>query len=360
MVMRRCLNNDYSTFGMLVPNRNYQSPEYRYGFQGQEKDDEIKGPGNSLNYTFRMHDPRVGRFLSLDPLSKKYPWNSSYAFSENRVIDGVELEGLEFTISTTYKKVLVNAKFKVLYSKKVSSVVQDYLLKRVAKEFNKVFSRKINEKRPLEGNFTYTKVHNLKPDDFSITLLSSKEFNNYIKENDPETYKKFDGNTDHLRGVSSETGGNSIILNIGNLEMEKNFDGSIDEELTGIEFSERFDEILHEIGHLLGLLHPHEDFAKGKGGKVFTQISIINLIYDKALKDIKNEKYYSPAVKFIRSNMMSTASEKVQPQLIRGYAGESDFKFSTSQIQAMIEFIEENQRNKSNSGKSKSKKDDKK
>ncbi len=33
------------------------------GFQGQEKDDEIKGEGNSLNYTYRMHDPRLGGFL---------------------------------------------------------------------------------------------------------------------------------------------------------------------------------------------------------------------------------------------------------------------------------------------------------
>lgn len=37
----------------------------------------------------------MGRFLSLDPLSKYYPWNSPYAFSENRVIDAIELEGLE-------------------------------------------------------------------------------------------------------------------------------------------------------------------------------------------------------------------------------------------------------------------------
>ena len=42
-----------------------------------------------------MHDPRVGRFFAVDPLTKKYPWNSPYAFSENRVIDGVELEGLD-------------------------------------------------------------------------------------------------------------------------------------------------------------------------------------------------------------------------------------------------------------------------
>jgi len=71
--------------------------DYRYGFQGQEKDDEIKGKGNSLNYKFRMHDSRLGRFLSIDPLLRDYPWNSPYAFSENRVIDGVDFEGSEFT-----------------------------------------------------------------------------------------------------------------------------------------------------------------------------------------------------------------------------------------------------------------------
>ena len=81
---------------MLVPNRHGSSDSYRYGFQGQEKDDELKGEGNSLNYTFRMHDPRVGRFFAPDPLFKRYPHNSPYAFSENRVIDGVELEGGEF------------------------------------------------------------------------------------------------------------------------------------------------------------------------------------------------------------------------------------------------------------------------
>lgn len=60
-------------------------------------DDEVKGEGNSLNYTFRMHDPRVGRFFARDPLAHKFPYNSPYAFSENRVIDGIELEGLEVT-----------------------------------------------------------------------------------------------------------------------------------------------------------------------------------------------------------------------------------------------------------------------
>ena len=80
---------------MLQPGRHANTPGYRYGFQGQEMDDEVKGEGNSINYAFRMHDPRVGRFFETDPLEKNYPWNSQYAFSENRVINSVELEGLE-------------------------------------------------------------------------------------------------------------------------------------------------------------------------------------------------------------------------------------------------------------------------
>jgi RHS repeat-associated protein len=80
---------------MTVPNRHDPGNSYRYGFQGQEKDNELKGDGNSLNYTFRMHDPRVGRFFAVDPLSPKYPFYSPYQFSGNRVIDMVELEGLE-------------------------------------------------------------------------------------------------------------------------------------------------------------------------------------------------------------------------------------------------------------------------
>jgi len=87
---------EYEPFGSLLPGRNYSSDSYRFGFQGQEKDDEMHGAtGTSYNYSYRMHDARVGRFLSIDPLAAKYPHNSPYAFSENKVIASVELEGLE-------------------------------------------------------------------------------------------------------------------------------------------------------------------------------------------------------------------------------------------------------------------------
>ncbi len=78
-----------------MPGRKFNGGTYRYGFQGQEQDDEIKGEGNSVNFKYRVHDPRIGRFLSLDPLSRRYPYYSPYAFSGNRVMDAIELEGAE-------------------------------------------------------------------------------------------------------------------------------------------------------------------------------------------------------------------------------------------------------------------------
>lgn len=91
---------------MLVPNRHGSSTAYRYGFQGQEKDDELKGEGNSLNYTFRMHDPRIGRFFATDPLEKSYPFYSPYQFSGNSVIRFVELEGAETKNPSIFTKAL--------------------------------------------------------------------------------------------------------------------------------------------------------------------------------------------------------------------------------------------------------------
>ncbi|MEP0266068.1 RHS repeat-associated core domain-containing protein [Dokdonia sp.] len=95
--------NDYYPFGMLLPGRHANTSDYRYGFQGQELDNEIKGEGNSLNYKYRMHDPRVGRFFAVDPLTSKYPHYTPYQFSGNKVIHMVELEGLEEAIPTRAK-----------------------------------------------------------------------------------------------------------------------------------------------------------------------------------------------------------------------------------------------------------------
>lgn len=85
---------DYDPFGTEQTNRK-GGIRGTHGFQDQLLDDDVKGEGNSVNYKYRMHDPRIGRFFAIDPLAPKYAHNSPYAFSENRVIDCVELEGLE-------------------------------------------------------------------------------------------------------------------------------------------------------------------------------------------------------------------------------------------------------------------------
>lgn len=57
---------------------------YRYGFNKMEKDDEIKGNGNSYDFGARIYDSRLGRWLSLDPMASKYPSLSPYvAFANN-------------------------------------------------------------------------------------------------------------------------------------------------------------------------------------------------------------------------------------------------------------------------------------
>jgi len=84
------------TFGMMIKSREFVGfDSYKYAFNGQEKDDEIKGAGDSYDFNFRIYDPRLGRFLSTDPLSKSYPYYTPYQFAGNNPIKYIDLEGLE-------------------------------------------------------------------------------------------------------------------------------------------------------------------------------------------------------------------------------------------------------------------------
>lgn len=62
-------------------------------FQGQEINKELGL--NWISFKYRNYDPSLARFHNVDPLAQEYAYQSPYNFSENRVIDGVELEGAE-------------------------------------------------------------------------------------------------------------------------------------------------------------------------------------------------------------------------------------------------------------------------
>ncbi|HEV8285590.1 MAG TPA: RHS repeat-associated core domain-containing protein [Chitinophagaceae bacterium] len=89
--------NDYYPFGMLQPGRKYNAGVgYRYGFNGKENDNEVKGEGNQQDYGMRIYDPRLGKFLSADPISRNYPMLTPYQFGSNNPISGTDLDGLEY------------------------------------------------------------------------------------------------------------------------------------------------------------------------------------------------------------------------------------------------------------------------
>ncbi len=86
---------DYYPFGMLQVGRVSNSSGYRFGFNGKENDNEVKGEGNQQDYGMRIYDPRLGRFLSEDPLTKKYPFYTPYQFAGNSPVLSIDIDGLE-------------------------------------------------------------------------------------------------------------------------------------------------------------------------------------------------------------------------------------------------------------------------
>ena len=152
--MHRTISNNFTT-------------HTRYLFQAQEMDNEIKGEGNSVNYKFRMHDPRLGRFFSVDPLASKYPEVSPYGFVGNCPTINREEDGRDYIVSTklvknndgTYtKNVQVNAKYNVVDVTKTG--------KMDAREFS-TFNSNISE---TIKDYTSSKIGNKKITSTVVTI----------------------------------------------------------------------------------------------------------------------------------------------------------------------------------------------
>ena len=78
---------------MRMWSRSINSSEYKYGFNGKEKDDEVAGEGNSYDFGARIYDPRIGRWLSCDPYEADYSDLSPYCFAGNMVIIAIDPDG---------------------------------------------------------------------------------------------------------------------------------------------------------------------------------------------------------------------------------------------------------------------------
>ncbi len=95
---------DYSAFGVILEGRKSvpASGEHRYDFNGKETDQET----DWQDYGFRIYNPKLGKFLSVDPLKKSYPYYTPYQFAGNKPIIAIDLDGLEeYIVTRTYNPV---------------------------------------------------------------------------------------------------------------------------------------------------------------------------------------------------------------------------------------------------------------
>ncbi len=302
---------DYSPFGVMLSGRNFDNDSsYRYGFQGQEKDEEIKGKGNSYNYTYRMHDTRLGRFFAVDPLFKRYPYNSSYAFSENRVIDGVELEGLEYketdnngnvkifstiSIVTKGEGAVPNANELIGYISasevqyNLNSSIQEYIMNYATLTY--VLSNFSSKDRPQFKNSSS------KFTSFSFEVKDIGEFD--IRKNFADVGEKFGRDNGVIIKMGKEEDfKENVMANYKGTNIELNpiyFDPSgLLYNSTSV--NKRINTIIHEVGHDLNLNHcdpvtgeqSNDDNAYPETGFMSKSGDVLNEMTPDELQEINN------------------------------------------------------------------------
>nr|MBP6731818.1 RHS repeat protein [Chitinophagales bacterium] len=93
--------SDYYPFGMPMPGRKAGSRNYQYGFQSMECDDAVAGDNNEYNTEFRQYDPRVARWMSVDPKAGNFFALSPYNAMLNNAVNFSDSKGADPTEDRT-------------------------------------------------------------------------------------------------------------------------------------------------------------------------------------------------------------------------------------------------------------------
>ncbi|MDA3615534.1 RHS repeat domain-containing protein [Polluticaenibacter yanchengensis] len=132
--------SDYYAFGAPVKGRSYQGGGYRYGFNGKEKDNEISGEGNKLDFGARIYDSRLGRWLSVDRIVKHY--ESPYMAFANNPVWIIDSDGMDSTRYYSTKGVYLMTVTNGKRGYNRAMIVRDNRLKAVEDYANK-YSKKL-------------------------------------------------------------------------------------------------------------------------------------------------------------------------------------------------------------------------
>ena len=272
--------SDYQVGGMLMPGRAGSTPEYRYGFNGMEKDDEVSGEGNSYTTYFRHYDPRLVRFKSLDPAKSKYPSMSPYsAFGGNPIIFN---DPNGDTLKLTINKIDAQGNRKTL----VSIVDEDYtkkLYKKVLTYYRSQAGIMSKEEKQELGDFDVNMILTIQEkNDGSETRELSYEFTR--RKGFWEGLLTFDmsGSGETIPGgehLTTKDGGTSptktkskhgakttdvtdLLEASGAKSLGSTGNKLLDKAIEGVDLSIR---ILDELGIELGDDHINKIISSGKG-----------------------------------------------------------------------------------------------
>ena len=311
---------------MMMPGREYQAQPSRFGFNGKENDHDVKGFGNQQDYGMRIYDTRIGRFLSIDPITKSFPMLTPYQFASNRPIDGTDLDGLEWSNSVTEEKTnettvkrVTDQYLKVRVINTSSIVTDAALIRKYAEAFKSSTERKYSSKGSIvENGLTVnwevktTVILDYRPDDpDKYTTMTNPDGTERTNPDGTVMQKKvtplyarlvFDDRvtTTDANGVIHSTPGDTKgAINSFTIALGITMDGK------QVPISDLTSTSDHEVGHSAGLNHPWK--LSGDEKLLFPELDQMNpqTANKKAiLKNLLNS-YENPDVKF-RNNQGST------------------------------------------------------
>jgi RHS repeat-associated protein len=176
-----------------MPGRKYKAGSglYRYGFNGKEKCNEEYGEGNVYDYGFRIYNPRIAKFLSVDPLTQTYPSYTPYQFAGNKPIAAIDLDGLEEYVVIYFRRRPGGNPYKVvIHTVKVGTEKRDQNVQKVIHQQpdgNKVATNNVLVFEVL--NEGIKGKESMTVSDKERASLNDEELSVYTKKNKHVNYK---------------------------------------------------------------------------------------------------------------------------------------------------------------------------
>jgi RHS repeat-associated protein len=175
---------DYSPFGAPLAGRTFQAREYRFAFNGQEKDDEVAGAGNTMTAEFWEYDARLGRRWNLDP--KPQISLSDYSCLGNNPLRYIDPKGDDKYKVDKDGNITLKRKTNKNYDKLVAN--------------GKIFNKSVKIEKGILGSQETVEAHNNSHGDFSYDKYLTRNINEgqklfefLSKNTDVEwTYAKFE------------------------------------------------------------------------------------------------------------------------------------------------------------------------